>query len=132
IGLKHEFWDYVLEHDTFLTAEQALKIGFIHAIVKEKKPAPYEADSVRSSFNAEREAQVPNSAAEIVKVLNTVSANGAKYARVRGELITALAQYPEFWTEGKKAEMAGNVTKPAANDAKNNVVPKPKTAFVGV
>lgn len=126
IGLTHEFFDLALEHDTWLTAEQALKIGFIsEIIVGDRKRTAYEAESIRTEFQKARDAKVPKTADGIIAVLNNVSAKGGEAATIRGELVTALSQYDRFWTEAKKAEVAA---KTAAAAPANDDVPVAKTA----
>jgi ATP-dependent Clp protease protease subunit len=117
IGLTHEFWDLALERNTWLTAEQALKMGFIHEIAEDKNPkktTAYEKESIRDEFRKAREDQVPKSADGILKLLNNASARGGEAAKIRPELVTALSQFPQFWTEGKKKEKAAHVK--ASND----------------
>ena len=126
-GLNHKFWDIVGERDSWLTAEQAMKIGFIHGIVEDHKPGgKYAADAVRSGKDglqgalnkASQEYIAKMSADDIAKAINSASAAGGVYARVRGELIVKLAEFPEFWTETKKLEMAAAVK--SANIANDN------------
>jgi ATP-dependent Clp protease protease subunit len=115
VGLTHEFWDLALEHDTWLTADQAKKMGFIHKIiVGDAKPTPYEKDSIRAEFQSSAEAQVPKTVEEIVAAVNSVSGQKGKWAAIRPELITAMSQYPRFWTETKKQEEADKATAAAA------------------
>ncbi len=117
IGLNHKFWDAVLENDTWLTAQQALKMGFIHGIAEVKRPAPFESECIRHEFNSVSEAKVPSTPAEIVAILNSVSARRGEAAEIRPQLVTALAQFPEYWTEGKKRMEAERVAKTSvAND----------------
>ncbi len=124
VGLTHEFWDLALEHDTWLSADQAKKMGFIHKIiVGDAKPTPYEKDSVRTKFQDAAEAQVPKTVDEIVAVVNSVSAEQGKWSKLRPQLITAMSQYPRFWTETKKEEEAAKAAaaasaKSPANDDK--------------
>ena len=117
IGLNHKFWDKALENDTWLTAQQALKMGFIHGIAEVKRLAPFESESIRHEFNIASEAKVPATAQEILDMLNNPSARRGESADIRPQLVTALSQFPEFWTEGKKrmeAEKAARTT--VAND----------------
>ncbi|MBI3441673.1 MAG: ClpP family protease [Proteobacteria bacterium] len=136
IGLTHEFFDLALEHDTWLTADQALKMGFIHEIIEgTAKKTAYEDESKRSEerkglageLNRVAAKYIDNmSAAEIVSKMNSVSADGGVYAAHRGELVTKLSQFPEFWTEAKKKEMA--VKAAAAAPANDDVAIKPVSA----
>ena len=123
-GLKHEFWDLALERDTFLTAEQAKKMGFIHDILEPARKAPYAAESVREEFQSASDAKVPKTAAKIVEMLNNASARKSESARIRGNLVTALSQFPEYWTEGKKKDMAAKMAQSTtANDNKDTAAP---------
>ena len=116
IGLNHKFWDKALEHDTWLTAQQALKMGFIHGIAEVKRNAPFEADSIRHEFARASEAKVPDTAAEIVSMLNDASARKGESARIRPQLVTALSQFPEYWTEGKIRMEAEKTAKNAVSN----------------
>lgn len=124
-GLNHKFWDVVGERDTWLTAEQALEIGFVNKIAKNEKPGgKYAADAQRKPEGLQAELEdttrahiAKMSADEIVKAINNGNAEGGIYARLRGELVVALSKFPEYWTETKKAEMAAKAAAPAhAND----------------
>lgn len=120
IGLTHAFWDKVLERDTWLTPEQAVKMGFIHMIAPNAKKAPYEDDALARKFEkaAERESRVPKTVEEILAHLNDGSADEGKWSKIRGEMVATLAQFPQFWTEGKKREMGyveANDNKPASS-----------------
>ncbi len=126
-GLNHKFWDIVGERDTWLTSEQAEKIGYIHKIVTNEKPrGPYAADAVRSddagglqaALNKTTREYINNMTAdEIARAINSGAAEGGVYSRIRGELVVKLAEFPEFWTETKKAEMAAKAAASAvAND----------------
>lgn len=129
IGLTKEYWGVVLEHDTWFTAEQAKAIGFIHDIVAtpEGKQAPYAQDRETSpvdTFAKNKEDKVAKykTVESIVKAMNTTGATDEpETARLRPQLATKLAQFPEFWTEGKKKEVA-------AKAKKDNVVALKKTA----
>lgn len=117
IGLKHEFWDLALERDTWLTAQQALKMGFIHGIAEVKRKAPFEEDALRGAFERAKAPKMPDTAEGIVSILNNTSANRGYSGEMRGELVTALSQFPEYWTEGKKRMEAQKAAKAApAND----------------
>ncbi len=117
-GLKHEYWDLVMERDTWLTAEHALKIGYINGITTAKKPGGKYADE------AKRETPVDSLTAvvlekiskmekdDVIKALNNGQANGAEWGKFRPELVVRLAEFPEYWTEKRRLE-AGIV---ASND----------------
>lgn len=99
IGLKHEFWDLALERDTYLTADQAKKMGFIDEIILgDRKKTAFEQDSIRGEFQKARDSLVPKTADEIVMMLNNGSARQGEAAKIRPELVTALSQFPQFWT----------------------------------
>lgn len=125
-GLNHKFWDIVGERDTWLTAEQAKKIGYIHEIVKNEKPnGPYaaeadrpEGDSLQDAIIKATKDRIANmSAADIAKAINSGNAEGGVYARLRGELVTKLAEFPEFWTNKRREEHALKASAAAvAND----------------
>lgn len=132
IGLTHEYWDLSLEHDSFLTAKQALEMGFIQEIVpvNQAKKTAYEGEVTRSverksltaELNKAATKYIENmSAADIVKTLNSISADGGTVAAYRGVLLEKLAKCPEFWTETKKAEMAAKAA--AASAANQNDEP---------
>lgn len=120
IGLTKEYWNLVLNRDTWFTAEQAKEIGFIHGIleVPEKKKAPYAADRETSPVDQlvkirDEKVAKYDSVASIVLAMNSDAVNvGEDVGQLRPELAAKLAQFPEFWTAGKKAEMAA--AKPAA------------------
>lgn len=125
IGFTHEFWDIVMERDTWLTAQQALEIGFIDQIVPShaSKKTAYEDETVRHEFKAAAKNKVPKTAEGIIKMLNNVSARQGESASVRAELVVALSKFPQFWTEAKKREMAQKAaanqnTKPGADAPK--------------
>lgn len=110
-GLSRKYWGIVLNRDTWFTAEQAKKIGFIHEIVEIKptKKAPYAQDrALVDAFSKAKEdvAAKYKTAEEIIKVINSddIDENTPELGRVRPELATALAQFPEFWTATRKAE----------------------------
>lgn len=116
-GLNHKFWDVVAERDTWFTAQQAEKMGFIHGIAEVKRKAPFEDEGIRHEFARASEAKVPATAAEIAAVINNSSALKGESGKIRPQLATALSQFPEYWTEGKKkleAEKAAR--KSATND----------------
>lgn len=111
-GLSHNFWDVVGERDTWLTAEQAVEIGFVHRVVQNEKPGgPYAEDAVRvekkglqAALDKTTQTYIAKmSADDIVKAINSGNAEGGVYARLRGELVTKLSKFPEYWTAGKKA-----------------------------
>lgn len=141
IGLTHEFFDLALEHDTWLTPEQALKIGFIHEIipVPEGKRTAYEDECKRpagrpglaAELNRVATRYIENmSAPEIVASLNSVSSEGGIYGAYRGNLVTRLSQFPQFWTKAKQAEMGVNAQPAVANQNTPAVTSKRTTAKV--
>ncbi len=121
-GLNHKFWDIVGERDTWFTAEQALKIGFITGIVKPEKPrGPYADEAKREETNlfitAAKEKIAGMGADEVIKLLNNGQANHAEWGRFRPELVVRLAEFPEFWTEKRRQEFAvKSAAKAVAND----------------
>jgi ATP-dependent Clp protease protease subunit len=132
-GLNHKFWDIVGERDSWLTAEQALKIGYINGIVDDKKPGgKYAADAVRGEKKEGLQAALDKTtkdyiaqmtADQIVKAINSGSSAGGVYSRIRGELIVKLAEFPEFWTDTKKSELAAAAK--ASNIANDNSTKSP-------
>ncbi len=128
-GLTKEYWGIVLNRDTWFSAEQAKKIGFIDGIVKlpETKTAPYAADrELTSEFNKAKERSISKykTAAQIRSVINSPdTVPEEELARLRPELSVALAQFPEFWTAGKKQEKA---LEAAANDNAGKTAAKPR------
>jgi ATP-dependent Clp protease protease subunit len=112
-GLNHKYWDLVGERDTWFTAEQALKIGYITGIVKnEKDGGAYAAEARRSpedqnAFMRAAHAEIAKmDAQKIVSVLNNGQANQAEWGRFRPELLVRLAEFPEYWTEKRRQEYA--------------------------
>jgi ATP-dependent Clp protease protease subunit len=120
IGLTPEFWDLTCARDTWFTADQALKMGFIHEVITgDRKPAPYEkaASDFLAASADKRNAEIPTTVEGIKDLLLGTSADGGKAERLRPECIVALSQMPKYWTAAKKAE-----AKAAAND--NKAAPK--------
>ncbi len=131
IGLNHKYWDQVMERDAYFNAEQALEIGFIHGIQKNKDKTPLYAASTKRE--EEGLAAVINEAAkkyidemttaEILAEMNTINASGSVIAPYRTDLIVKLSKDPMFWTPEKAAEMkkkdAANSNTPDSTE--NNV-----------
>lgn len=118
IGLTPDYWDLICAKDTWLTADQAKKMGFIDEVITgDAKPTPYEkhaSDFLKAAQDA-REAEIPKTRAGIEKLLLGTSSNSGKGERLRAECLVALAQMPEFWTTAKKKIMAAE-GKAASND----------------
>ena len=114
-GLKHEFWDIVLERDTWLTAEQAKEMGVVSDIIMgTAKQTVHDEFSHRASKDEARAARIPKTADGIKAIINT--ANGAD---IRPELVVALSRFEEFWTPSRKAELEAQkaaAAKPANDD----------------
>ena len=135
-GLNHKFWDIVGERDTWLTADQAKKIGYVHSIVKNEKPGgpyaaeatrPVDEDSLQGAQHKATQAHIDKmTAEEIARAINSGAAEGGVYSRLRGELVVRLAEFPEFWTEKRKQEHALKAAAPAAanDDAKKPAAAK--------
>jgi ATP-dependent Clp protease, protease subunit len=129
-GLNHKYWDIVLERDTWLSAEQAKKMGVIEEIIMgTAKKTLHEEFSHRADNDAKREAMVPKTAAEIKSMINSSTSSSDPSSdsfRIRPELVTALSQFEEFWTpsriEAEKSKKAG-APKAAANDDKKAAGP---------
>lgn len=123
-GLNHKFWDSVGERDTWLSAEQALKMGYIHSIVENEKPqGPYVDYAKRPEAEGNFFEKIAHEKisqmkpAEIVAILNNGNANKGEWARYRPELVTRLAEFPEFWVSKRREEYAlKNATASVAND----------------
>lgn len=120
-GLNHKFWDIVLERNTWLSAEQAKKMGVIDEIIMgTAKKTLHEEFSHRADNDAKREALVPKTAIEIMAMINSSNSNvGEDSFRIRPELVTALSQFREFWTPSKIASedaKAAAAAKAASND----------------
>ena len=132
-GLNHKYWDIVGERDTWFSAEQALKIGYIHAIVKGEKPAgPYADEAQRP---ADEQSSVRRIMLEristmekddVVRALSNGQANEAEWGRYRPELATRLSEFPEFWTEKRRQEAGLAATAPANDDKKASKRATPK------
>lgn len=132
-GLNHKFWDIVGERDSWLTAEQAKEIGFVHGIrhPHKHKRGPYSEEATREEIGglggvldkAAKNYIAKMTAEQIARAINTGNAEGGVYSRYRGELIVKLSQFPEYWTEAKKKEVAAN-KKPrnAANQNANQAL----------
>lgn len=131
-GLNHDYWDLIMERDTFLTAEQALKIGFINGVTKARKPGGKYAEEAKrpapvDSLTAAAHGIIAKmTKEEVVKALNNGQANGGQWGRFRPELVVRLAEFPEFWTAKLRAERAAE----AGNDNKK-VATKPRSAASG-
>jgi len=122
-GLNHKFWDAVGERDTWLTSEQAVKMGYIHAVVQPEKPrGPYAEEAKRpvedqSAAKLAALAEIDSMKADrIVAILNNGQANEAEWGRYRPELVTKLAEFSEFWVEKRKQEAALKAEAGIAND----------------
>lgn len=126
-GLNHAYWDLVMERDTWLTAEQALKIGYINGITESKKAGgKYAAEAKREmpvdSITATVLEKISTmSKDDVVKALNNGQANGAEWGKFRPNLVVRLAEFPEFWTATRRAEAKVDVS----NDDKAAVVTAP-------
>lgn len=125
-GLTHEFFDIVLERDTWLSAEQALKMGFINGITSSKKPrGKFFEEATRkpqpgspAALIADRIATMTKN--EVLKALSNGQANQAEWGRYRPELVTRLSEFPEFWTKQRRAEakQAAALASPSNDDVK--------------
>jgi ATP-dependent Clp protease protease subunit len=122
-GLNHKYWNKVAERDTYVTPAQALKIGLVDGIVPASpgKRTLHEEFAFRTDIQSSRELEVPQTKAELIEIMNDLSADGGRWARLRPELATALSQYSEFWTpsrakmeEAKKAAVSSNDNKGSA------------------
>ncbi|MDP2205428.1 MAG: ATP-dependent Clp protease proteolytic subunit [Alphaproteobacteria bacterium] len=109
-GLNHDFWNTVLNRDTWLSAEQAKAMGVVsEIIVGTAKATLHEAFSIPADRKEYRESFVPKTAADIKAAINSdvelTNSKGAKVksTAVRPEMVTALSQYEEFWTPSLKA-----------------------------
>lgn len=128
-GLNHKFWDIVLERNTWLSAEQAKKMGVIdEVIVGTAKRTVHEEFSHRAENDAKREAKVPKTAAEIKEMINSSNSTPDEDSfRIRPELVTALSQFREFWTPSKiameDAKLAAAAKEHTSNDNKAAVAP---------
>jgi ATP-dependent Clp protease protease subunit len=102
-GLNHDFWDHVLERDTWLTAQQAKAIGFVDDVyaTPASKLTPHEEFSRRASKNA---SEVAGKTTDDL----LVTFNRHDSIRQRGEILVALAQDPKFWTPSRIAQAAAN------------------------
>lgn len=117
-GLNHHFWDQVGERDTWLSAKQAQKLGFIHQIQSinpqtgedKRRHGKYAGEAERpvelkNIFNNVAKIQISEmTPADILPKLNNGQANEAEWGRYRPELVMQLAQFPEYWVEAKKNE----------------------------
>ena len=123
-GLKHEFWDIVLERDTWLTAQNAKDMGVISdIIVGDRKRTIHEEFSTRAESAIQR-TKVPKTLNGIIALINT-----DKGADIRPELVVALSKFEEFWTPSRKAEMASKATAAkAAAKAEKKAAPAAKNA----
>ncbi|MBI1216780.1 MAG: hypothetical protein GC185_13305 [Alphaproteobacteria bacterium] len=124
-GLKHEFWDKVLERDTWLTADQALEMGVISEIVTgSRKKTIHEEFSHRSEKEDARLKQIEGkSALEIIALMNS-----AEGSTVRPECVVALSKMPEYWTPSRAAQEAEKTKAQAAANNNSKGAAKKKTA----
>lgn len=127
-GLNHKFWDKVLERDTWLSAEQAKKMGFIHDVLLPEKPrGKYAAEAKREKVDeltqAIHDRIATMSKNDVIDAINNGQANSAFYGGFRPELVMRLAEFPEYWTKQRRAEakLAGGKATIANDD-------KPKTS----
>ena len=109
-GLNHDYWNTVLNRDTWLSAEQAKKMGVINDIVVgTAKKTLHEEFSIPADRKDYRESFIPKTAAEIKAAINSdvelTNAAGAKVksTAIRPEMVTALSQFEEYWTPSLKA-----------------------------
>ncbi len=136
-GLRHEFWDQVGERDTWLSAKQAVKLGFINGIVgidavtgeDKKTHGKYASEAKRpvglsNIFNNVAKLMINEmSPAEILPKLNNGQANEAEWGRYRPELVMRLSEFSEYWVEGRKSEyQAAHEGKLPANDTTSKPV----------
>lgn len=122
-GLKHEFWDKVLERDTWLTAQQALEMGVISEIVTgSRKQTVHEEFSHRAEKEEARQKLVAGkSSLEIISLMNS-----AEGSTVRPECVVALSKMPEFWTPSRAAIEAEKSQKAAVQAVANDDGKAPK------
>lgn len=117
-GLNRDFWEAVLEKDTWLSPEDALEMGFIHQVVGAlpSKQGKYAADAKKDIFNinAEKKQRVSKDIKDILIELNTISAKDGRVSS-RAAMVVELSKRPEMWTDGKKSE---NAIKAPTNDNK--------------
>lgn len=109
-GLNHDFWNTVLERDTWLSAEQAKKMGVVSdIIVGTNKATLHEAFSIPADRKEYRESFVPKTAEGISDAINSdkelKNGKGGKTSSfdIRPELVTALSQFDKYWTPSLKA-----------------------------
>lgn len=109
-GLNHQYWNTVLNRDTWLSAEQAKDMGVVsEIIVGTAKKTLHEEFSIEAGRKEYRESFVPKTAEEIQAAINSdvelTNDKGAKIksTAIRPEMVTALAQFEQFWTPSLKA-----------------------------
>ncbi|MBU6475786.1 MAG: ATP-dependent Clp protease proteolytic subunit [Alphaproteobacteria bacterium] len=126
IGLNEKFWDLICAKDTWLSADQALKMGFIDKIYTgSNKPARFDAaaDAFLKAAQDKREADVAGKSTQELKemFLGTADADSMGERR-RAEAIVELSQRPEFWTDELKAVKAKQAAaSKVSNDDRPNV-----------
>lgn len=126
LGLNHNFWDIVLERDTWLSAEQAKEMGIVdELIVGDRKTTAHEEFSIRASKAEARKAQVPTETSDIIGLINT-----AEGSRIRPELVVALSKKPEFWTPSRAAQEAEKAAKASVANDDTKVARAPRSASV--
>lgn len=108
-GLNHKFWDIVGERDTWLTAEQAMKIGYINGITDKKKAdGPYAEEATRREPDSLRRMALGHiekmDKEQVLQALGNGQGNMAEWGRYRPELVVRLSEFPEFWTEKRRQE----------------------------
>jgi len=130
-GLTKQYWGIVLNRDTEFSAQQALDLGFIDGIQAVAKPARYASDRALTSAFDKAKGDVAaqfKTSAEIRAAINSDgSFETSDVARARPELAVALSKFPEFWTEGKKAEMAEKAAATATTNDNVQVTKQNKT-----
>lgn len=110
-GLNHKFWDAAGERDTWLTAEQAIEIGYVHGLTQSgKSGGKYAAEAVRPiAEQNESEVATKKRIAEmpledVLRHLNNGQANKGEFGGYRPELVVRLASFAEMWVPSKQKE----------------------------
>jgi ATP-dependent Clp protease protease subunit len=138
-GLNHKYWETVLNRDTWLSAEQAKKMGIVNEIiVGTSKATIHEEFSVKAGRQEARESYVPKTAVEIAAIINSDVPvdNGTgitkKPTAFRPELVTALSQFEEYWTPSLKAlKQQQAAAASVSNDDASAAAPAAKKAAKG-
>ncbi len=111
LGFTPEFCDLFCAQDTWLTADQAIKIGYIHGVstitdpeVAAKKADPY-ASAAQAFLKAKQDTRVSKVAGlSSDELIRKLTMSKKEDAELRPEIITELGSRPESWVAERRAK----------------------------